>query len=238
MDGVIEIAVRMPVEWQNRRERRADQQQQQTHCTFTVYARQNAKKLPPSQSKRARESEFATRLQSTCYEISALKAEEAVVGMSFWLFLRLFHLMAMSVIIRPTTPQDAHELARIWLASLEGNPMVRLASPEGITAKRLEGATRKTLEDLDDPVALCLTACDAETGTAMGCAVWRYYPDGKGLPSEYPKERTSSVSNTQDTFVKQSSLSVQPSISEDLDTASNAIFQRRVGNRPHAGKYP
>lgn len=146
----------------------------------------------------------------------------------------------MVITIRQTLPQDAEELARIWLASLESNPMVRLASPEGITPKRLAGATRKTLEDLDDPVALCLTACDDETGAIMGCAVWRYYPNGKGLPNHASNDEEMASDNTSrvspPVSAGQTGCARIPNISEDLDSASNAIFDRHVGTRPHAGK--
>lgn len=85
----------------------------------------------------------------------------------------------MPVVIRKTLPRDAEELAHIWLAALEDNAMVKLASPEGVIPKRLAGATRKALQDLEDPQASCLTAYDSDSGAFMGCAVWRYYPDGK-----------------------------------------------------------
>lgn len=133
----------------------------------------------------------------------------------------------MPVAVRKTIPEDAEILAQIWLESLEDNEMVKLASPEGITPKRLEGATKRTLADLEDPSALCLTAYDKEYGTIMGCAVWRYYPNGKSPTSNDSSSPAQSAS--------QVPVTTTPSISADLDSASNRIFLEHVGDRPHAG---
>lgn len=156
----------------------------------------------------------------------------------------------MTVVLRKTIPEDAETLARIWLNSLEDNEMVKLASPEGITPKRLQGATKKTLSDLQDPLALCLTAYEKETGEIMGCAVFRYFPDGKKVvpakhQTEKDKESDTQESNGGPSSIRisdQRSSASKPSISVDLDAASSRIFQHHVGNKPHAcelqGSFP
>lgn len=147
----------------------------------------------------------------------------------------------MTVIIRKTSPDDAQELALIWLASLEDNPMVQIASPKGVTPGRLTRAVRKTLSDMEDPLASCLTACDSETAAIMGCAVWRYYPNGKqtSLQATSLSNDTSGEVSTQSgtNGTGDSSPSGTTSISQALEEASNAIFQTHVGSRPHAGKW-
>lgn len=139
----------------------------------------------------------------------------------------------MPVSVRQTTNEDAEELAHIWLHSLEDNDMVKLASREGITPERLAGATRKTREDLDDPNALCLTAYDSETRAVMGCAVWRYFPNGKPLPVDVPPGTDKDESSGQREG-NAKGTTVYPSISKDLEEASNKIFMKHVGRRPHA----
>lgn len=133
----------------------------------------------------------------------------------------------MPVAVRKTILEDAEILAQIWLESLQDNEMVKLASPEGITPKRLEGATKRTLADLEDPSALCLTAYDEKSGTVMGCAVWRYYPSGKSI---VPEETVNPVE-----IAAQAAIPTTASITADLDSASNRIFLEHVGNGPHAG---
>lgn len=147
----------------------------------------------------------------------------------------------MTVILRKTVPEDAEILARIWLDSLADKDMVKLASPEGITARRLKGATRKTLEDLEDKEALCITAYDEDTKDLMGCAVWRFYPEGKMKADVISKqeEAAPSVSKWTENSSKEDTLPAAktPSISKDLDEASTAIFEKHVGKKPHAGKF-
>ena len=164
-------------------------------------------------------------------------------------FLEHTNLLNMTVMIRKTIPEDAEILAKIWLESLEDNDMVKLASPEGITPRRVQGATRRTLLDLEDPNALCLTAYEEESNTIMGCAVFRYYPDGKreeedpnneALQSRKRQDPVLEDSRRRDTKEKsidlQRSVPCQPNIAADLDNASNRIFRDHVGERPHASE--
>lgn len=143
----------------------------------------------------------------------------------------------MPVTTRPTIPTDAETLAKIWLESLQDNPMVKLASPEGITPQRLAKATGKVLSDLEDETALCLTALDSDTGDLMGCAVWRYYPHGKQSPEQ--QDGSLSSSRNEETLPQDSSAirdASSPNIGRDLEEASAAIFQIHIGERPHASE--
>lgn len=80
----------------------------------------------------------------------------------------------MPLELRPLTKDDAHEAARLVLASYEDNPFRKIVFPNGMSQSTIDEIVESRSSAVDDPDKYPLKIVDTETSEMAACAVWEY----------------------------------------------------------------